>query len=432
MPSQQEIARAAAVKKLDLELAERLLKFCRLRFGRDWAELALEVYSGSGEPADEVEFQIAMPWALFHCPSPARGIVPARAYQTDAPPRFGRLLEANLDAWISLWEVTDVERGVGASITDLLTGAERFVYEVLATETMEARTVFLARLVDVDGISFMGGVHPQALSPLDADVAVRAAKKLCGVRTRPVKIEKLQDPDVQLRLIHEWRGAVEARMRKPLPVFTNTDGDLMEPMSDHFEITGARDSIIARLASFPGATEPRSSEEREGILTIEIVRPDKARGPEGGTITGHITIAASRMKVETNSLRRADTLRDQLVAHLGGLVRYKLREETSIEDLMRRAMSNVESGRESGLRQSPEEAAIALDFRERHMTEWLDTEIPALGGITPREAAKHPGSARRLDVLLREFELHEGRLPENERLDIERLRVALGMSTGKQ
>lgn len=61
------------------------------------------------------------------------------------------------------------------------------------------------------------------------------------------------------------------------------------------------------------------------------------------------------------------------------------------------------------------------------MTAWLDQEIPALGGLTPRDAAKRASSRRKLELLLREFEHHDSSLPADERLDVKRLRKELGL-----
>ena len=68
------------------------------------------------------------------------------------------------------------------------------------------------------------------------------------------------------------------------------------------------------------------------------------------------------------------------------------------------------------------------ELRERHMTAWLDDSIPALKGLTPREAARSPGSRHDLEILLKEFERHEGRTSPEERIDIQRLRVELGLA----
>jgi hypothetical protein len=76
----------------------------------------------------------------------------------------------------------------------------------------------------------------------------------------------------------------------------------------------------------------------------------------------------------------------------------------------------------------PEVAAgLARDFKARHYEAWLDMELPALEGATPRQAARNPGQRDDLIALIREMEHHEARLPPKERFDFDDLRRRLGM-----
>ncbi len=53
---------------------------------------------------------------------------------------------------------------------------------------------------------------------------------------------------------------------------------------------------------------------------------------------------------------------------------------------------------------------------------------PALGGLTPREAAGRKGAPRKaLDLLLAELEHHEAGQPKAQRFDVSVLRRALGL-----
>ena len=73
-------------------------------------------------------------------------------------------------------------------------------------------------------------------------------------------------------------------------------------------------------------------------------------------------------------------------------------------------------------------AEIERKFKEEHYATWPDVPIPALDGITPREAARLGGEPKReLELLLRDLEYREGRLPEDCAFDVSRLRAELGM-----
>jgi len=50
-----------------------------------------------------------------------------------------------------------------------------------------------------------------------------------------------------------------------------------------------------------------------------------------------------------------------------------------------------------------------------------------LRGLTPREAVRTGRGKREVELLLRDFEHHEAMLPDDERIDIRRIRAKLGL-----
>jgi len=66
-------------------------------------------------------------------------------------------------------------------------------------------------------------------------------------------------------------------------------------------------------------------------------------------------------------------------------------------------------------------------FKRDHYRKWLDERIPALGGKTPRQAARIARSRKDLDLLLRQMEFAEGQAPEWDRFNISALRAELGL-----
>ncbi|MEO6331724.1 MAG: SEC-C domain-containing protein [Gemmatimonadaceae bacterium] len=428
-----EVARANAAKELDRGLVAPLMRFARLRFGPDWLDSAMREYVGSDETIEQVEMQLAVPWALFHYPATEGDLPVARLFGDERrrrlSPELRAILDAQLQAWLGVWEVQRVEEGVGMALKDLLTGEERFVHEISGSRGVGTRDALLGRVVDSGGVSFLGGVHPQPLPPRDADIAVREVRRACRVRTRPVRVEKLRQTAVQLLTIDVWRDlAAQLREPRPMPTLTNTDGDPIVMTTDHFDIvTPDGATVIARLATFAGAEEPEYDEN--GETTITIIKPGNAKMKSwDNTIIGHIVIAGRRMRVESNSVRRADDLRRELASHLGELVRHRLRDETGAEELFASAQRSSPRGKSDRRREeAPEFKALAREFKERHMTAWVDEAIPALGGLTPREASKSPRTRKDLDLLLRELENRESRLPADERFDVGRLRAELGI-----
>jgi hypothetical protein len=62
------------------------------------------------------------------------------------------------------------------------------------------------------------------------------------------------------------------------------------------------------------------------------------------------------------------------------------------------------------------EVALEREFEAGHYAEWAHQPLPALGGATPLEVVRKPSGRRKVELLLKEFENHESRLPEEETL----------------
>lgn len=427
-----DVARANAVKELDRQLVEPLTRFALRRFGPKWISTALAAYPGSDAAMDPAEMQLAVAFSLFHYPADAAdplALVFADVKGAGLLPKLYAVLAAQLESWLGVWEVQRVQPGVGMAVKDLLSGEERFVHEVAGSQGITERATVLGRVVDSDGISFFGGVHPQPLPPFDADIVVRQVRRACRVRTRPVRIAMLRDAAIQQLTIGLWRDLVEKIRQRPMPTITNTDGDPLALTTDYFDIlTADRAALIARVATLQGAEEQETREN--GEISIVITKPGNAKNQVwANTVIGTVVIVGARMRAESNSVRRADRLRRALELHLGVLVRHRLRDESGAMELFaqaRRPAASRKIGRTP--EKSPDLKELEREIKERYMVAWLDEAIPALRGLTPREASKASARTRReLDLLLRHIENAESRLPPDERYDVGILRTELGM-----
>jgi hypothetical protein len=130
------------------------------------------------------------------------------------------------------------------------------------------------------------------------------------------------------------------------------------------------------------------------------------------------------LRVETNSEPRANALGRRIRDACAGLLRHASRdvESPSEKALAGRAASTPRAmlSREEGLLRQAKEA---------HYRDWIDTPVPALGGRTPRSAArsKTKTSREKLDLLLRDMENRENHLPAAQRFDVACLREELGL-----
>lgn len=421
--------RAAAAQGHDTELVELLLRFSRTRLSAGWMKEAMSAYTERGDPeVDDSELQIAVPWALHAHPVGPRGECLSSLFR-DAKgrhlsPEMRELLDAQIASWCSLWCVEQVHQGKGAWLRDLLSEERRYVHEHLGTAGLPPDVVLLGRVVDVNGISFLAGVHPQPVPSDRTFDLVRASRRHFRVRTRPVKPERLRDPEFQRWLIGEWRVLAHALHRPPS--LQNTDGDPLTPTVDHFAFDlSRRDELILRLATIPGA---EAADERDSEIVVTRAGNRRNAAMEN-TIVGVLRVGHGKLQVDTNSTRRADTLRKAVTKVAGNLVHHRLREETSAEQMLNEIGARAARGEPLPPRpEQPPEALEALrEFKRRHYASWVDESIPALGGLTPRTAARSATMREQLENLLRRFEQSEAANPEGERGDVGAIRQELGM-----
>ncbi len=428
--------RSRAVQALDQRLVERLMRFDRLRYGKPWFDAMVRAYTERGSTAlHDDEVQLALPWSFFSYREDTADACLAERFQREQGRRLDRdlsaLLDAQLAAWCSLWIVESVDAGTGLALRDLLSHEKRFVHERLASASLREGHVVLARVVDADGISFLAGLHPQGSTEEGAYDLVLRARKRCRVRTRAVPLEALRSAETQRWLIGEWRVLAEA-LQHP-PTLHNTDGDLLEPTVDLLEFAAAdRDEVLGRLAQVEGAEEPMPSDEGDGT-EIVITRPD-AKSPADGphTVLGTIHVEAGRLRITTNSTRRADRLRKSVLTATAPLVRHRLREETSIARMLEELKDSVDSKGGTPVlpirhAMTPEQQAVVRRQKEVHYAAWPDDALPALGGATPRASMRTAAGRERVAMLVRRIERGEATLPEAERFDVGRLRRELGL-----
>jgi hypothetical protein len=430
------VSRAEVLKDRDAELSNRLMRWARKRHGADWVgSLFDSTAHASAGGLSEPDLPIVIPWLLHMRLDDAEATLDEawiRESQTRLSPDDALIIDAYREAWVSIWEVSGVEAGIGVRFDDLLTGETRFVHDVNSSSALQSFDVVLAVILTCDGVSFFGGLHGYPLTPRFAEIAVREARRLCRVRTRPVRRERLRGQGLQLALFALWSAVADSMQNQPPPVLENTDGDPMQATRDEYSLVASRDDVARGLQSVRGVEDP---EVEAGNTVFTVTKAGNAmHGSWTNTIVARIVLSATRLSVETNSVRRADAMRATIDARLGGLVRFRLRKEDNTSQMVAAAMAGGAKSRDASPRNrrgegvDDESQAAVREFREQHMRGWIDDSIPALGGLTPREAARSPGIRPRLEALLKEFQQREAAQPESQRVDLKWIWDELGLS----
>ncbi|HEY0096732.1 MAG TPA: hypothetical protein VGB96_20540, partial [Archangium sp.] len=421
-------APGAPLHERDEELVRKMVRYASGRFGRDWlGEAAEAFFEEPGFVPEYPETQLFMPWAVHHWEVEGR---PVREWFLEEK---GAALPEAERAWLlsqrpvvlTVWEVLEVRKGVGLRVKDLLGGEERFVHEVRGSQQARPRLAVLGRVVEHEGLAVFCGMDPQPLPPREADEVVRSARKVLGVRgNRPVPRELLASEDTSLGLVLLWHDTADWLKAKAqqTPRLTNTDGELLVFVVDRYAFAPeARSRVLEAL----GRLEGLEVEEDGEVFRCSFLKKGNAMHASWeNTIIGSAEVGADSLRLEANSVERADALRRRVEAACDGLVRHRSREKTEPSKMLEGRDGQALPARPPP---SPEEQEALRELKASHYAAWLDSKLPALKGKSPRQAVRTKAGRHQVDVLLKELENRESGLPVEERMDVSGLRRELGL-----
>ena len=316
--------RATAAHALDTRLLVELAEYASREFGETWRNF----YDDMSARSDST--LLVLPLAVFSFEPDGTTVADAYLKERRATPEERRWLKAQQAAWLSVWEVEAVEPGRTLTLRDLLSGERRTVLERKGSEVLTVRDAVLGRVVDWGGLSLIAGLHQSALAPYDAAEVVeraRSALELDGA----VPVDRLQTATAGEGLVEYWEEAVEERrLRSSLPpLLQNMDGDPLLPTVDRFEVAaGAGQQIGQAILDIEGMIE---DEDADGPMYV-LLRP-KDRSETESTILASARLDAEGLRVETNSVARADYALDRIMDACGESIRHVEREHTEPPEL---------------------------------------------------------------------------------------------------
>jgi hypothetical protein len=291
----------------------------------------------------------------------------------------------------SVHEVTEIRPGESLELRDLRTGDVQLIRERTAGQYLSMGQLICARVAPAgDLLQIFGGLEPVALHQRDELIAL---------------LDSEPDPFELVEFL--------TRRFAP-PVLQNTDGDPLVFCEATLR-TDDSATLIKSLDKTYDRADPASPEwiDHVTIDGMERVQATLRLDDEG-------------LHVDTNSEQR----HERVLAALRGLVpsltlvsesRKPARNTREAAAIMKPKSGD---GRSTEVDPSDSEVAalIARVVRD-HERKWLDESIPALAGITPRQAAADPTRRDDLLKLLDSF-------PASDRTDTmspARLRAALGL-----
>jgi hypothetical protein len=420
--------RGAGVHELDEQIVRELGEYALDQCERDW-RTAMHRFERAAGPPEPLLVQLAGPWSVYGARVAGKRVVDLFLEQHASllSPEERSWLAAQQQAWLSVWEVIGCEPGVAVTARDFLSAETRRIREVKGSRQLAVRDAVLARVVDYQGASYFCGMYPSLLPPMPAAHVVAQVRR--RVRSKEqLAPDLLRDEGLGLAMIRHWAKAVRderAAAARPKKL-VNTDGDDLLLTTDHFDFAPAdRADIWAKLGTLEGV-DADHSDAADGHLTA-FKQGNAIHSHWENTVIGHLALTDGRLEVETNSVKRADRLRAKIEAACGARLRHRARAHAD-------PLSSAPSPRHSRPRAppSPEEEEALRAFREQHYRHWLDEPVPALGGKTPRQAARSRLGLRQVDLLLRTMENNEQRMTDYAPFDFAPLRRELGLDGNTQ
>ncbi len=133
------------------------------------------------------------------------------------------------------------------------------------------------------------------------------------------------------------------------------------------------------------------------------------------TILGDVIIERSRLTIHVNSVQRANRIRKIIEEQLPG-AKYKVTVIETVGAKLKDMQSQKSSPEALAAKKKRQEIEAIPEVQEAiekmlraHYETWLDKELPALDGKTPRQAIKTKDGREKVDALL----LHLERSQEN-------------------
>jgi hypothetical protein len=318
-------------------------------------------------------------------------------------------------------EVVATRPGSSVTVKDLLRGFQFDVEERTLSHDIKRGEILYCATAEFRGAKFNIATGPYPLRPTSKRDVLELRDWIRNeISTDRITAEDLIEFEDDVRLL--YLDLMEQRLAPP--TILNTDGDPILPHTLYFEIVSADEAFHALkdLAEGTGPDELFAEAVVEERLVKKVEIPwlggtEKGRKQLGGPVMlGLLKIKHRSLVVEVNSKNRADKVRKIIEDRLADKVVYKRSKIESIEQQLREPQSSQKLPSMAGAEilgkaklpsLSPDDPMIRAALQQHarsHWESWFDIPIPALGGITPREAAKSGDGRVLLESLLQEYE----------------------------
>lgn len=319
---------------------------------------------------------------------------------------------------LSLYEIRKVDLRKSLDLYDMFSRKQFTVVNSTLSEHAEPGHTFFTRVIKV-GNEYLLSPTLLPMDPLSAEDLVIGIRHIRNNTPGSATLTWGKFFKKHWHLIPElWFE--EQLLRTVPPVLHNTDGDPI----DAFRITchlkpGSLFKANAILAAVDGMerVSPKA-------FNYVVEASEKNQTAMDNVVLATLELTEEDLTVDVNSFNRADRITALLENWLGELIVSMEREPVEYDPGAAQRHMQPEDEIPPEIRED-----ILLEFFDKHMRKWMDEPIPALRGLTPRQASKKAGPRKRLMILLRDME--NGPPPGCESYDFSWMWKELGLKRNK-
>lgn len=380
---------------------------------------------------DSVENMMFFPWLLFNwIPDPdlaedldlPSGERLAEAYLARHESTLSglekELIRLSVEAPLSFYEILEIFPGQGFKLRDIFTGREVDLMERVGSQNARLHHILLLKNIQYQDVAIAIGTAPTLIPPRYKIEIIQLRSDMQEESEVPTDQDLKQWEDQ----IRELYFKIREQLIRP-PVITNTDGDPLCFHELHYEITASPAEAFEKLQTLAAAaaTPEELLEEAEfdaagKLVSIEF--PWARKGYRGmpsfsNTTLGHLIISKNKLTASVNSENRATKLDREIRKRLGNRVKHLSTEIKPLDEMLEKAggpsLEEEEEEEKQALLNSPEIQEYLDQTLHDHWKSWLDMTIPALGGMTPRQAIQTAAGREMVKALLDDIEDTEKR-----------------------
>ncbi|MCU1330701.1 MAG: motif domain protein [Bryobacterales bacterium] len=327
-------------------------------------------------------------------------------------------LEAFRQARFGVWEVQRVEEGRGVELKDIFAGDTFFVHDVSCSLSVVRWDCMVCRIYRFQGRWYVFGtglsVPRQELTPLIQQVE-RESQESGESAAAYVRDNS-----------HRWHRVIRELYEERLAglCLVNAEGDELEFCAAVYRI----EDETALAAALEAAEAFEAESDDGGPRSFAWLEPATSGARRS---YGRIELRDGKLRLECNSRQRLSAGRELVEKHGRAWLRHLGDSFQSQAAMKREAMQQKPQRNPSPASGLPPqvEREILNRVKREHYARWVDENLPALDGRTPREAAQSQTGRRALEDLLRTMENNEehARREGSASFDFSAVRNQLGM-----